>query len=126
MRKIMMVLMIVVGIGSAAFAGTYKNYEETCKHIWGETSITFCADLSKYRSCQFEVTDDLWGGFGRKQEKLMKDYIQTSPNFNGVVTMSTLVNGTDKTMWCFMYKNGKHYKTIVWTFFVPETTEGVK
>lgn len=120
MKKMMIVLMMVFGIGTAAFAGTYKNYEETCKNIWWEVGNIYHKDMSAYHASQWEVTDDLWGGFGRQEEKIMLNFLQTSPNFNGVVTQSTLVNGTDMTMWCFHYKNGKHYKTTVWTFYIPE------
>jgi hypothetical protein len=122
-KRLVVLVTLVLGIGVSAFAGTYKNYEETCKNIWWEVGNIYHADMSAYRACQWEVTDDLWGGFGRQQETIMKNFIQTSPNFNGVVTQPTLVNGTDKTMWCFHYKNGKHYKTTVWTFYIPEETK---
>lgn len=122
MKKILMVLMMVLGIGSAAFAGTYKNYEECCNHIWWETNITFHADLSAYKTYQWEVTDDLWGGFGRQMEKQMLNFLQVRPNFTGVVTQPVLVNGTDMTMWCLFYKNGKLQKTVVWTFYIPTET----
>lgn len=121
-KKLVILVTLVTGIGVSAFAGTYKNYEETCKNIWNECHTIYCADLSNYRSCQFEVTDELWGGFGRQvEQRALKNFIKVSPNFNGVVTQTMLVNGTDKTMWCYLYKNGKHYKTIVWTFYIPET-----
>lgn len=124
MRKLAMVLMMVFGIGVAAFAGTYKNYEECCKHIWMETTSVYHVDLGKYIAEKFEVTDDIWSGFGRQEEKIMlNNFIQTAAVFNGVITSPTLVNGTDMTMWCFFYKNGKHYKTIVWIFYIPEETK---
>lgn len=121
MRKILSVLILGLTLIGSCFAGTYKNYEETCKNIWNEVATTYCTDLSNYRSNQFEVTDELWGGFGRSvEQRTLKTFLQVSPNFNGVVTQTALVNGTDKTMWCYLYKNGKHYKTIVWTFYIPE------
>lgn len=122
-KRLVILVTLITGIGVSAFAGTYKNYENTCKNIWWEVGNIYHVDMGTYRASQWEIVDDTWGGFGRQQEKIMLNFIQVSPNFNGVVTQPTLVNGTDKTMWCFMYKNGKHYKTIVWTFYIPEETK---
>jgi hypothetical protein len=118
-RRLFLVLMMIFSIGSAVFAGTYKNYEECCSHIWWETSTVY--QTSIYKANQFEVTDDLWGGYGRHFEEIMLNFIQVPSNFNGVVTQPTLINGTDISMFCFFYKKGKLQKTIIWRFYQTDT-----
>ena len=129
-KKLVVLVTLVTGIGVSAFAGTYKDYGECCENILVETAYTFCVDPSKCGITQWEVTDDLtlWGFSARNSENFAKQqFIQVSSSFSGVITLPSLGNRKDMTMymsmWCFFYKNGKHYKTIVWTFTPKEEAE---
>ena len=106
-----MVVMMVVGMATAAFAGTYKN--KTIDSDFGQ-AIAF-NEMGK-GSCSFvaEVTDDLWGGYANT---LVKKALAANADFkDGVITNFTKVNGTDDVMTVVEVKGGKVVKAKVYIF----------
>lgn len=114
MRKMLMVLMMVFGFGAAAFAGTYKTYSFSIVKL--ENIYTFGGyAFMENKPNTYEIFEnETW--FNASKD-IVKKFVTVVPNFNGAVTYSTLVNGTDPVTLVFEYKNGKHIKTVVYRFY---------
>jgi len=110
MKKILCFVLLVAILTASTFAGTYNN--QTIDSDFGK-SIAF-NEMGKGQANRFEVTDELWGGFGNN---LVAIALDCNKDFKtGLITNYCKINGTDDSITVVEVKNGKVVKAIVYLF----------
>lgn len=111
MKKILCFVLLVAILTASTFAGTYNN--QTIDSDFGK-SIAFTEMGKGHAIGCFEVTDELWGGFGNN---LVTRSLDCNKDFKtGLITNYCKINGEDDSITVVEVKNGKVVKAIVYLF----------
>lgn len=114
MRKILTILLMILGIGSTVFAGTYRNYDYNI--LRQENMFTFGGySFMENKPNSFEYFEnETWYNASKD---IVKQFVNVVPNFNGAVSYPMIINGKDPSTLLFIFKNGKHIKTLVYRWY---------